>query len=184
MPPPPSPAGQHRPRQEGLPHTPANPRIQTYSHSHHTVSSLRRKPQSSPRPAADHRADSPTLKGMARSAGRSALHPLSKCWRGGQGVRPPILSILPIHVNTTPTTHQAHPASQVLPQPRSCSTARTGLPLNHPARAPPPPASSFPRKPLHILSRHAHPSFPRKHVPYSDTGRESTSSCRSGGPQP
>ena len=102
------PAGQPQLRQESLPHTPANPRILTYSYSHHTISSLRRKPQSSPRPAARRYADSPSLPGK------------------GPGVRSRPL-----------TTHQAHPAIQVPPHPRPCSTARTGFPRNHPSRAPP-----------------------------------------------
>ena len=100
------PAGSHRLRQEGLPHTPANPRTLTYSCSYRIVSSLQCKPQSSSRPAADHGADSPSLAGK------------------GPGVRS--------------KPHQAHPAIQVPPRSRSCSTARTGFPLNHPSRAPPP----------------------------------------------
>ena len=35
------------------------------------------------------------------------------------------------------TTHQVHPAIQVPPRPRSCSTADTGFLLQHPSRAPP-----------------------------------------------
>ena len=35
------------------------------------------------------------------------------------------------------TIHQVHPAVQVPPHPRSCSTACTGFPLHHPSRAPP-----------------------------------------------
>ena len=35
------------------------------------------------------------------------------------------------------TIHQVHPAIQVPPYPRSCSTAATGFPRQHPSRAPP-----------------------------------------------
>ena len=38
---------------------------------------------------------------------------------------------------THPTTNQVHPAIQVLPHPRSCSTAATGGLRQHPSRAPP-----------------------------------------------
>ena len=37
------------------------------------------------------------------------------------------------------TTYQVHPATQVPPRPRSCSTACTGFPLRHHSRAPPAP---------------------------------------------
>ena len=122
------PAGAHRLRQEGLPHTPANPRTLTYSCSYRIVSSLQCKPQSSSRPVADHGADSPSLPGKGpgvRSASFPTPPPLQHLERGPGG-------------EARPTTHQAHPAIQVPPHPRSCSTARTGFPLNHPARAPPP----------------------------------------------
>ena len=36
-----------------------------------------------------------------------------------------------------PTTHQVHPAIQVPPHPRPCSTADTGFSRQHPSRAPP-----------------------------------------------
>ena len=139
------PAGPRRLRQEGLPHVPANPRTHTYPHSHRDTaltrttyfratpspctaggpqggqvmsptSSLRRKPQSSPRPAARRSADAPSLPGK------------------GPGVRSkPLLS--------QHTTHQVHPAVQVPPHPRSCSTAATGLFHQHPSRAPPRPST-------------------------------------------
>ena len=121
------PAGPHRLRQESLPHTPANPRTLTYSYSHHTISSLQLAPQSIAMHTPDHRANSPSLQGRGRGLGptRPPLLPLSTCWRGGRGVRP--------------KPHQAHPAIQVPPRPRSCSTACTGLSHHHPARAPPTP---------------------------------------------
>ena len=126
------PAGQPRLRQESLPHTPANPRILTYSYSHHTVSSLRRKPQSSPRPAARRYADSPSLPGKGpgvRSASFPTPPPLHMVERGPGGEARPI-------------THQVHPAIQVPPYPRSCSTAATGRLRQHPSRAPPTASSS------------------------------------------
>ena len=42
------------------------------------------------------------------------------------------------------TTHQVHPATQVPPRPRSCSTACTGFPLRHHSRAPPAAATPLP----------------------------------------
>ncbi len=131
------PAGAHRLRQESLPHTPANPRILTYSYSHHTVSLLRRKPQSSPRPAARRYADSPSLPGKGpgvRSASFPTPPPLQHLERGPGG-------------EARPTTHQVHPAIQVPPYPRSCSTAATGRLRQHPSRAPPPAAASLRQKP-------------------------------------
>ena len=151
------PAGLRRLRQVILPRTPATPNTLTHPHSHrdtaHTravhsqdqvplspcvaggrqggqvmspASSLRRKPQSNSRPAADRHADSPSLPGK------------------GPGVRS--------------TSHKVHPAIQVPPRPRSCSTACTGFLRQHPSRAPPPPirrkptrASPFP--PRHMVAR-------------------------------
>ena len=157
------PAGQHRLRQDGLPRVPANPRTLTYPHSHRDTaltrttyfratpspctaggpqggqvmsptSSLRRKPQSSPRPAARRSADSPSLPGK------------------GPGVRSkPLLS--------HHTTHQVHLAIQVPPRPRSCSTACTGFSRQRQSRAPPPPAHRKPTypspviPPLHMVER-------------------------------
>ena len=68
------PAGTHRLRQEGLPHTPANPRTLTYPHSHHTVSSLRRKPQSTQAHPAIQEPPHPWLCSTTRS-GFSRQHP-------------------------------------------------------------------------------------------------------------
>ena len=146
------PAGLRRLRQECLPRVPANPRTLTYphthlntaqnraTHSHHlnrqsrsTVSSLRRKPQSSPRPPAGRR--------LAPSPGA--------CSGGGLGRGP---------LTAHSTTHQVHPAIQVPPRPRSCSAAHTGFLRQNPSRAPPKPtrrksilARLFP--PLHMVER-------------------------------
>ena len=57
------PAGLRRLRQVILPRVPATPNTLTYPHSRSTVSSLRRKPQSTNRPVAGRRADSPSLAG-------------------------------------------------------------------------------------------------------------------------
>ncbi len=104
----PSPAGVRRLHQGGLPRVPANPRIPIYSYSYHTVSSLRRKPQSTDRPA----------------AGRRLPPSPRACSGGGLGRRPL-------------TTRQVYPAIQVPPRPRSCSPADAGFPLQRHPRAPP-----------------------------------------------
>ena len=139
-----SPAGKRRLRQVILPRVLATPNTLTYPHSHHTAetnraayrqastyrhsrstaSSLRRKPQSSPRPAAGRRADSPSLAGKG-PGDRSKLHHTwhYPCGFGLSGIRS--------------KPHQVHPAIQVPPRPRSCSTAGTGLLRQHPSRAPP-----------------------------------------------
>ena len=97
----------------------------SFLHSSSSTSSLQLAPQSIAMHTPDHRANSPSLEGRGRGLGppRSPLLPLSKCWRGGRGVRS--------------TSHQAHPAIQVPPHPRPCSTAHTGLSHHHPSRAPP-----------------------------------------------
>ena len=110
-----SPAGPHRLCQGVLPRTTATPNTLTYPHTHFTVSSLRRKPQSIPRPTAGRRADSPSLAGK------------------GPGVR-----------SRPQTINQVHPAIQVPPRPRSCSTADTGFLYHHNSRAPPAPAIPLP----------------------------------------
>ncbi len=136
----PVPAGLRRLRQECLPRVPANPRTPTYCPAHRdtahnraaythtsanpqsrsTVSSLRLAPQSGPRPPAGRR--------LAPSPGA--------CSGGGLGRGP---------LTAHHTTHQAHPAIQVPPDPRSCSTAATGFLRQHPSRAPP---TSTHRKPI------------------------------------
>ena len=141
----PSPAGQHRPRQEGLPHTPANPRTLIYLHTHQDTAHTRTTDLNDFNRRSHASMSRTPIRGGNPSCSSfhpenpdadNPLHPLSNIWRGGRGVRP-----------TTPTTNQAHPASQDPPHPRSCSTADTGFLLNHPARAPPPPASSLRRRP-------------------------------------
>ena len=155
----PMPAGASRLRQAVLPRVPATPNTLTYPHSGSPASSLRRKPQSTNRPVAGRRADSPSLPEKG-PGDRSKLHHTwhYPCGFGLSGVRSnplpiekPTLISRPSQAPTYPlsrsTTHQVHPAIQVPPLPRSCSTAATGF-LHHPSRAPPPPAaSSLRRKP-------------------------------------
>ena len=141
---------KRRLRQVILPRVPATPNTLTYPHSHHTAetnraayrqastyrhsrstaSSLRRKPQSSPRPAAGRRADSPSLPGKG-PGDRSKLHHTwhYPCGFGLSGIRS--------------KPHQVHPAIQVPPRPRSCSTAGTGFLLRY-SRAPPTPTIPLP----------------------------------------
>ncbi len=143
----PLPAGVSRLRQEVLPRVPANPRTLTYPHSRPSASSLRRKPRSSPQPAAGHRTDSPSLPGKG-PGDRSKLHHTwhYPCGFGLSGVRSkplpnakPTLMSRPSQASSAgATTHQVHPAVQVPPHPRPCSTACTGFPRHHPSRAPPP----------------------------------------------
>ena len=114
------PVGPRRLRQAGLPHTPANPRTQTHQDSTRT-------------PTTNFRAIPSPCTAGGPQGGQPTLLPLSKCWRGGRGVRSP--------------SHQVHPAIQVPPYPRPCSTAAGGFPLHHPSRAPPPRHCGFRRNP-------------------------------------
>ena len=157
------PAGLHRLRQECLPRVPANPRTPICSPAHQDTartrtvhsqaspspcraggpqggqvrppaSSLRRQPQSSPRPAARRRADSPSLPGKGpgdRSKPHHTWH--YPCGFGLSGLRS--------------KPHQVHPAvQQAPPHPRSCSTACTGFFHQHPSRAPPRPPNNHSRR--------------------------------------
>ena len=156
----PVPAGVSRLHQGFLPRVPANPRTLTYPHSRPTASSLRRKPRSSPQPAAGHRTDSPSLPGKGtgdRSRPHHTWH--YPCGFGLSAVRskslpiekPTLMSRLSPADNTG-TTHQVHPAIQAPTHPRSCSTADAGFPLQRHPRAPPVPCPSCPRT---RESRHA-----------------------------
>ena len=146
----PMPAGASRLRQAVLPRVPATPNTLTYPHSGSPASSLRRKPQSTNRPVAGRRADSPSLPEKG-PGDRSKLHHTwhYPCGFGLSGVRSNPLPIekptlisrpsqAPTDPHSRPTTHQVHPAIQVPPRPRSCSTVNTGFLLHHPSRAPPP----------------------------------------------
>ena len=118
----PSPAGLRRLRQAVLPRVPANPRNLTYPQSHHTASSFPRQRKSGHVPTnavgAQHVAPVPPPRGGTT---------------GGPNGRPSRSA----SAGAAATTHQVHPAIQVPPHPRSCSTVCTGFPLQHPARAPP-----------------------------------------------
>ena len=131
------PAGHHRLRQEGLPHTPANPRTLTYSPAHQDT-------------AHAHTTHAHRLNGHSReSMSRTPL-------RGGNP-RPPVATGGP-QGGYPPTTNQVQPAIQAPPHPRPCSTAATGLHHQHPSRAPPPPPAEnlslpAPTPPLQMLER-------------------------------
>ena len=152
-----SPAGPHRLRQGILPRTPATPNTLTHrdtthirtTRSHclncHSHESMSRTPiwGGNPRPpvatggpqggyapatcpTTGRRADSPSLPGKGpgdRSKPHHTWH--YPCGFGLSAVRS--------------TFHQVHPAIQVPPHPRSCSTAAAGGLHQHPSRAPPAP---------------------------------------------
>ena len=135
----PVPAGVSRLRQAVLPRVPATPNTLTYPHSHRdTASSFPRQRKSGHVPTnavgAQHVAPVPLHSGgtLGIDVKVSFANPVPLL-RGGT-IGGPVSR--PFH----PTTHQVHPAIQVPPRPRSCSTAETGLLLLHPSRAPPPPA--------------------------------------------
>ena len=146
------PAGQPRLRQECLPRVPANPRTLTYP--------LTCPPAHRPHPHEIHRRSPVPLHRGGTTGGpaipRKHKSPLSTWWRGAGGEASPV----PLHCGGTTgrsvnrpspapadsLSHQAHPAIQVPPHPRPCSTAHTGLSHHHPSRAPPytcPPNSSL-----------------------------------------
>ena len=129
------PAGQRRLRQVSLPRIPANPRILTHSPAHQDT--------------ADHHTDySQAALSLCIAGGLPGGQPLlpSPNVGEGPGVRP--ISPSPGACSggglgrgqrlAHPTTHQGHPAIQVPPHPRPCSTAAKGFPRQHPSRAPPP----------------------------------------------
>ena len=127
-----SPAGLRRLRQVILPRTPATPNTLTYPTAHQNTAHTRAvisHASPSPCPAGGPQG------GQAQSRQRRNT-PLSTMWRGAGG-----------EVLRSPTTHQVHPATQVPPRPRSCSTAGTGCLRQHPSRAPPAPCASLRRKP-------------------------------------
>ena len=134
-----SPAGLRRLRQVILPRVPATPNTLTYPHSRRdTASSFPRQRKSGHVPTnavgAQHVAPVPLHSGgtLGIDVKVSFANPVPLLRGGTIGV--------PVSRPFHPTTHQVHPAIQVPPLPRSCSTAETGLLLLHPSRAPPPPA--------------------------------------------
>ena len=122
----PVPAGLRRLRQEGLPRVPANPRTLIYSPAHRDTAHTRAAFSHTPRYAQSRESRNP---------------PLSTWWRGAGGEG---RHIFPLSSGRPQTTHHVHPAIQVPPRPRSCSTACTGFPC-HRCRAPPqPPPKTYP----------------------------------------
>ena len=127
----PSPAGLRRLCQGVLPRVPANPRTLIYPHSHRLNRHSRFPPRRS----------------------RESGNPRPPVATGGPpGGYAPATCAAYSHTSlyrSPHTTHQVHPAIQVPPHPRSCSTACTGLSHHHHPRAPPQPptASSLRRKP-------------------------------------
>ena len=119
----PSPAGLRRLRQAVLPRVPANPRTLIYSPAHQDTALTR---------TVYRRAT-----GYAQSRESRNL-PLSTWWRGaGGGAQGEARHPFPLSSGRPQTTHQVHPAVQVPPHPRSCSTACTGFSPQRQSRAPP-----------------------------------------------
>ena len=116
----PSPAGLRRLRQAVLPRVPANPRTLTYPHSDRLNRDSRES--GNPRPP-------------VATGGPPGGYAPATCVAYSQ---------TPTHRLSHSTTHQVHPAVQVPPCPRSCSTACTGFPLRCHPRAPPSPAAHCP----------------------------------------
>ncbi len=118
------PAGLRRLRQEVLPRVPATPNTLIYPQSHRGTA----------QPRATH---SHCLIRRSRESG----NPCPPVATGGpQGGYAPATCVAysptPGDAHSRSTTHQVHPAIQVLARPRSCSTTGTGF-LIHPSRAPP-----------------------------------------------
>ena len=135
----PSPAGLPRLRQGVLPRVPANPRTHTYPHSHRLNRHSRFPPRRS----------------------RESGNPRPPVATGGpQGGYAPATCAAYSHTSlyrSPHTTHQVHPAIQVPPHPRSCSTADTGFLRHHPRAPPRPPAENLALSayspPLHHVER-------------------------------
>ena len=112
-----SPAGLRRLRQEVLPRVPATPNTLIYPQSHRDTAQNRA--------THSHRLN-------RRSPESGNPYPPVATGRPQGGYTPATCV-----AHSRSTTHQVHPAIQVPPRPRSCSTAGTGCLLHHPARAPP-----------------------------------------------
>ena len=163
------PACQPRLRQEDLPHTPANPRTQTYLSAHqdtayhHTDYS---QAALSPCIAGGLQGGQPFLPSPNVGEG-PGVRPVSPspgaCSRGGLGRGQRLAH---------PTTNQVQPAIQVPPHPRPCSTAARGFLRHHPSRAPPPRHCGTSRNPRPPALRGDHRGA--KHLPplqMSERGR-------------
>ena len=140
----PVPAGLRRLRQECLPRVPANPRTPTYPPVHRDTTHNRAAFSHTPSYAQSRESRNPPLSTMWRGAGGEGRH------------------IFPLSSGRPQTTHHVHPAIQVPPRPRSCSTACTGFPC-HRCRAPPqPPAENLSLGTTAAGRRADSPSLPGK----------------------
>ena len=105
------PVGPRRLRQEGLTHTPANPRTQTHSPAHQDSTRNRLTVvQALP---------SPCIAG-----GLQGGQPFLPSPNVGEGPG--------VRLSAHPTAHQVQPVIQVPPHPRPCSTADTGFSASTP----------------------------------------------------
>ena len=123
----PVPAGLRRLRQGVLPRVPANPRTLIYPHSHRLNHHSRRLTR--------HSRESGNPRPPVATGGLPGGYAPATCAPYSQA---------PTYRHSHHTTHQVHPAIQVPPRPRSCSTACTGLPLRRHPRAPPSPTDHCP----------------------------------------
>ena len=128
----PVPAGMRRLRQGLLPRVPANPRIPIYPLSHQDTAAHNRA-------ASSHAPTYPQSRSTASSFSRQETGVKSSFPRKRESINRPsqVGSDGATYPQTRSTTYQVHPAIQVPPCPRSCSTACTGLLLRPPSRAPP-----------------------------------------------
>ncbi len=118
----PLPAGPRRLRQGVLPRVPANPRTLIYPQSprinrHSRFPSRHSRESGNPRPP------------VATGGPQGGYAPATRATH----------SHAHSHLLSHHTTHQVHPAIQVPPDPRSCSTAATGFLRQRHSRAPPKP---------------------------------------------
>ncbi len=116
-----SPAGVSRLRQVILPRTPATPNTLTYPHSSHRDTVHTRTTHSR------------TLNHHSHRLNRLFRLP-HRHFRASGNPRPPVATGGP-QGGQPQSTHQVHPAIQVPPRPRSCSTACTGFLHHHNSRA-------------------------------------------------
>ena len=114
------PASVRRLLQAVLPRVPANPRTPIYLHSHR----LNRHSCFPPR----HSRESGNPRPPVATGGPQGGYAPATCVAYSQ---------TPTRLQSRSTTHQVHPAVQVPPHPRSCSTACTGFSPQRQSRAPP-----------------------------------------------
>ncbi len=136
----PVPAGLRQLRQGCLPRVPATPNTRTYSHSRSTVSSFPHQETGVQSSFPCKRESRPTPANPVGAQHVAPVPPLCGGTIGGPGDRPSQAGNAGAAEHTAhQTIHQVHPAIQVPPRPRSCSTADDGFPLRHHPRAPPTP---------------------------------------------